>query len=107
MPRVHVVAPLEDEGGAPAFARSTAAHAIRETMRDPGIEAISDIATKEAKMKEALSQHQLAMAEDKVKDPSAWRGRGQGVCVVVLVRTRAGCVSTAALLRYRLRGGIG
>ena len=48
--RVHAVAALPEEDAAPAFARSTAAHAIRETMRDPGSEAISDITTKEAKV---------------------------------------------------------
>ena len=38
------------EDALPAFAKSTAAHAIRETMRDPGIEAITDISTKEARV---------------------------------------------------------
>ncbi len=47
--------PVSSEPDAgPAFAKSTAAHAIRETMRDPGIEAISDVSTKEAKVSVAV-----------------------------------------------------
>jgi len=49
--RVHSVASAPLDDSVPPFARSTAAHAIRETLRDPGVEAISDLATKEVKVR--------------------------------------------------------
>jgi hypothetical protein len=48
--RVHAATVRAVDESLPAFAKSTAAHAIRETMRDPGLEAIQDISTKEARV---------------------------------------------------------
>jgi hypothetical protein len=150
--RVHSVSSaLAPDDSAPAFARSTAAHAIRETLRDPGIEAISDLATKEQKvgggvslvrppppsatpllahtihqpthpptprslsapmilpcascacagtwlcacgcvqMREALSSHQLSLAEDKLRDPST-----RVELVAVTLALLCGCALTVA-----------